>query len=247
MGVGHPQRLHHLFLQIRAKRLLGQRLDDEAQHVEAEAVVPGRAGMVQQGHGAQAVQEFSPCHADGRLRASFRQHLVHGCGAAAAIDQARCMAHQVLDRDRPSGRHAIDDRFPFRVQDSYLHVGEFREVLRHRVVDQQPALLMQLQAGDRRHRLGHRGDVEDRVRPHWRAGRLVEIAISLEMDELASPGDGKHSAGKLIARGTSALISLPISASRSEEMPTDSGTARGSGGSAASAGSGTSEHPSRTK
>ena len=77
-----------------------------------------------------------------------------------------------------------------------LHVGELREILRQRVVDQQLAALVKLQRRERDHRLGHRGDVEDRVLRHRDAGRLVAEAERLEVDELALAGDRDHGAGQ---------------------------------------------------
>ena len=64
----------------------------------------------------------------------------------------------------------------------------------------EPALLVELQGADRHHRLGHGGDVEDRVARHRGAGGLVAIAEGLEIDELAAPRDGEHRAGQLFAR-----------------------------------------------
>ena len=48
------------FAEIFAERHAGDLLDHQAQHVEAEAVVPHRARLVQQRHAAQAVEKFPP-------------------------------------------------------------------------------------------------------------------------------------------------------------------------------------------
>ena len=56
-------------------------------------------------------------------------------------------------------------------------------------------MLIQHQAADGRHRLGHRGDVEDGVRRHGDVGGLVAPAIGVERDQLAVAGDGDDRAG----------------------------------------------------
>jgi hypothetical protein len=102
--------------------------------------------------------------------------------------------HQVAQRDRLPRRHLAGDRLALLVELGDLHVGEFRKILRQRIVDQQFASLVQLQRCERDHRLGHRRDIEDRVLGHRDAGRLVAEAERLVVGEPALAGDRDHRA-----------------------------------------------------
>ena len=93
---------------------------------------------------------------------------MHQRSAAPAIDQAGGVAHQVLDRDLAVGRHGLGDRFAMRRAAATLMLANFGKYFAERIVDQDLALLVEHQGADRRHRLGHRGDVEDGVGGHRR-------------------------------------------------------------------------------
>ena len=51
-----------MLAQILAERLLGLLLDHKAEHVEAEAIVPHGAGLMQQRCGARAIEELLAVH-----------------------------------------------------------------------------------------------------------------------------------------------------------------------------------------
>jgi hypothetical protein len=120
---------------------------------------------------------------------------VHQRVAAAAINDTRGVAHQVLDRDLAIGRHAIGGRLAVRIARGDAHLREFRKILGKRIVDQDLALLVQHQGAHRRHRFGHRRDVEDGVGGHGDDGCLVAPAIGIERDQFAVPGNGDDRAG----------------------------------------------------
>jgi hypothetical protein len=170
-------------------------LDHLSEHVEPETVVPRFAGMIQERQGRELVHELRAAHRGARSRAAAWIELVHGRISACAIDQAGGVHHQVAQRDRLPRGHLAGDRLALLVELGDLHVGELREVLRQRVVDQQLAALMQLQRRERDHRLGHRRDVEDRVLGHRDARRLVAETERLVVGELALAGDRDHAAG----------------------------------------------------
>ena len=110
---------------------------------------------------------------------------LHGRFAGKLVCQSRRMAQQILDRDRPFGW----DQFEFPVLlDADLRVGEFRQVLRHGVGDEQPSVLDQHHERDRDDRLGHRIDAEDRVAGHYRAARPQHAEVAAIAD-LAAPRD----------------------------------------------------------
>jgi hypothetical protein len=95
------------------------------------------------------------------------------------------MAQQILDRDRPLGR----DQFELPVLlDADLRIGEFGDVFRDGVGDEQPSVLDQHHERDRDDRLGHRIDAEDCVAGHYRAARPQHAEVAAIAD-LAAPRD----------------------------------------------------------
>jgi hypothetical protein len=128
------------------------------------------------------------------VAASRRIQFMHQRIAAAAIDQARGVTHQVLDRDRAVGRNGFCGGFACGIARGDAHRRKFREIFGERLVDQHLATLIKHQRADSRHRLGHRGDVEDGVGGHGNAGGLVAPAIGIEHDQSAVAGDRDHCA-----------------------------------------------------
>ena len=58
--------------------------DQEPEHIKTEAIVPGRAGLIQQWLRAQMIEELGAGHGISGRAAAFRQQLVHGGCAAPA-------------------------------------------------------------------------------------------------------------------------------------------------------------------
>ena len=74
---------------------------------------------------------------------------------------------------------------------------ELRDVLRHGVVQPQPSLFEHHHDRDADHRLGHRGQAEDRVAPHRLSPFLVHGAGHVDVGNLAFPGDEHDGTGDL--------------------------------------------------
>src|SRR5207248_6934518 len=91
------------------ERLIGDGLDHEAEHVEAEAVIPDRPGLMHQRYSTQAVEELAARHRRRGGAARSRIQLVNRGGAAAAIDDPRCVPHEILDSNSIDGRCAVED------------------------------------------------------------------------------------------------------------------------------------------
>jgi hypothetical protein len=81
----------------------------------------------------------------------------------------------VAERDRPL-RRAKHRRARGIEPFEHLGRGQLGQQLAHRLVELQLALLDQLHAGGRGHRLGHRSDPEDGIRSHVRALGDVPLA-----------------------------------------------------------------------
>ena len=64
--------------------------------------------------------------------------------------------------------------------------------------ERQAPVLVEHQRTDRAHDLRHRGELEDRVERHLRAGFLVEVTVGLVVHELAVARDGDHGAGHAV-------------------------------------------------
>ena len=116
--------------------------------------------------------------------------LLDGRCAGEAVGQARGVAHEVLDGDRPLERRKVE---LVAVDDADLHVGEGGDVFRDRIGDEQPSLLDQHHRRDRDDRLGHRIDAEDRVVGHRRAaGRSAPTVpigdLAVARDQHGAPG-----------------------------------------------------------
>ena len=95
------------------------------------------------------------------------------------------------------------------------------------VAEKDLALLEQDHDGDARHRLGLRGDPEDGVGRHGHVRRRIELAESLEVGDLAAPGDERHRAAETALVDVRCCMTAPSLSSRAEERPTIFGRAFG--------------------
>ena len=106
--------------------------------------------------------------------------------------EARGVEQQVFDGDGTYGRAG---RTAGRVDD--LHDGELWQVLVHRVVEPELAVVVQHHHGYGGDRLGHRVDAEERPFGHRRAGGEILHAGRLQIADAAVPGHGRHGPGDL--------------------------------------------------
>ena len=196
-------------------------LDDPAEHVGRDGCIPKlrRAG-------AAAAARRAPRRARPRvfswlIGAAAWTSFWTWRGPGEAVSQARSVAHQVLDRDRPLGGTSR----ALAVLDPDLHLGEGGNVLGDRIGDQQPPFLDQRHRGDRDDRLGHGIDAEDRVGGHRRPAG-PERAERLREADLAVPRD-QHRDARRAARRDLALHRAVRRRSPALERPTSSGRAVG--------------------
>ena len=117
--------------------------------------------------------------------------------ATVAVWQSAGMAHQVDDHDRAHRRFRFQDALGQIVHQPNPLPADSREVFAQRIIEQQLAFLIQHQRGDRRHRLGHRRDVEDAVGGHRLTAPRVAVSIGIERDKLVLADDPHHGAGDL--------------------------------------------------
>ena len=102
------------------------------------------------------------------------------------------MGQQVAQRDRPAGRPQL--RLARRIEAFQdLWRCQLGQQLAHGLLEVEPALLDQLHAGGRGHRLGHRGDPEHAVRRDVRAAvHVLPAKRALVDDALVGGAERDH-------------------------------------------------------
>ena len=191
--VGHAERLPDALLQERPEAFARHLLDDEAEDVGREAVLPRRARLEDQGGLGKLGQELVTAILHGRRHRRARIELPRSPGAAVLVGEAGGMAQQVLHRHLARLRLGLDRR---RVGIArHLHAGESGQELRHGLAEQQAPLLVEHHDRCRGHRLRHRGDGEDGIGPHRLCLGCLAHADGLEVGEAATPGDADDGAG----------------------------------------------------
>ena len=116
----------------------------------------------------------------------------------AGVGEAGRMRKEIPDRDRPVGGHGGDVFARVilgKAQDP--HVLQLGQVLFHRVVQAELALLDEHHHRDTGDRLGHRGDGEDRILGHGRLAGHVAVAERGLVGYLAMPRNHDNPAGDL--------------------------------------------------
>ena len=97
---------------------------------------------------------------------------------------AEAEGEQVVQRDRPLGGDRVVERAVRGAQ--HAAVRQFGQPALDRVVQPDPPLLDQEHRSGGGDRLGHRGDAEDGVAPHGRAGAQVLLARDCDVDRVAA-------------------------------------------------------------
>jgi hypothetical protein len=182
---------------IRAFERLEQALavdprEQNAQHVGRKAIVPGCPRLGDQRRLAQHRHPFVGRHVgDDPAAPQGCDCLLQFPEAVEIVGYARTVREQVKHRDRPVERLRLGHR-PGRAF-QHLHVGQFGQPVRHRIVEADLAFFQQLQDAGADNRLGHRGDAEDRVAPHRLARLDIHHAVAAFVDEVpAQPDLGLH-------------------------------------------------------
>ena len=199
VGVDHAQRLQHLLLEIDLVGLAGDDLDEIAQHVGGDAVVPRLAGLGDQREGRELLDDLlqagvGVAEIDAVLGAVER---VDRIALHEAVGQARRVGQQVAEVDLALGRHRIDLAAAAAGIDA--RVGEAGDEFRDRVVELKAALLVEHHDRRRGERLGHGIDAEDGVGPHRLVALDVGLAAGLGEGQLALAHDDRHHAGQAAA------------------------------------------------
>ena len=204
------------------ERLARRHLDDPAQHVGGDRVVPLGAGLEQQRQAGPGVA------AGGQVRSRRRAPLeaggpVHGVdrvGVVEAVGQAGGVGQQVPDPHRLDGRDG--DRFEGRAAVVDPDVGERRDEAADRILQLEGALLVQHHGRDRCDRLGHRVDPPQRVGLDRQARLDVALAVAGQVHDLAGPADHHQPPGQpavVDVRARSAGRSAPAARRRTPPRP----------------------------
>ncbi len=159
--VAHPERTADPFVHEILEFLPGHFLDDGAQDVGVDPVAETLTRLVRQRKFGRPHHEFG--HRCGLENVRAVVDLVQRTGSKS-VDETGRVREQVFDCDRRAGGH--DNRSGSGPSLEHLHTLEGREVLRHRIVQLDPALFVQRHDGHTGDDLGHRVDAEDRVLLH---------------------------------------------------------------------------------
>ena len=141
-----------------AQRLARHHLDDAAEHVRGHAVVPARAGIVDQGQRRDGGGPFFQVAAGAfgeRVQLAV-VHRVDGAVAEESVGESGRVQEQIADEDGAAGRPG----FSVLVD---LDAGEAREDAPEFVVQRQKPVLDEDHRRDARDGLGHGVDAEDVV------------------------------------------------------------------------------------
>ena len=156
-----------MLAKVDLERLTADRFDRAAGPVEIDAVFPAVARVEHQ----RQPQRRELARARRRRAADF--DIADQVGVPGLVAEAGRMGQQMPQRDRPLGRpQARGAGIVEPLQ--YLGCRQFGKHISDRLIQLQPALLDELHRRDRGHRLGHRGEPEDRVGRHL--GTVGEIA-----------------------------------------------------------------------
>ena len=195
-GIGHVQRSEHVLGEEGVQRLARGDLDDPAQHLGADPVVPLGAGLEEQRQAGPRGAGRGEVHPARRveLEALGAVHLVHRAGVVEPVGQPGGVGEQVPDPDRLDRGHG--GRGQRRTSPVHPQVGELRDEPRDRVGQLQEPALVEHQRGDRGDRLGHRVDAPERVVGHRAVGLQVGPAVVGEQRHPAAPGHRDRPAGE---------------------------------------------------
>jgi hypothetical protein len=194
--VRHPQRLeqpasHHL-----AERRVVDSCQQQSEQVGRVAVMERRPRLADQWKGCEpgdpvVGRDVAVDVGAERVRvgASQRPTREVGVGEAGAVGQ------QILERDRPKGRIGRVER-PLRVA-QHPHAGELRRPAADRVVQREAPFVEERQRDDRRDRLGHRRDPEQRIALDRQSGVDVAPAGRGRLHDTPAPPDQRRRAREL--------------------------------------------------
>ena len=195
-GVFHAERLEDPLLEEDIQGLATDDLDQPADDVGGNRIVPGLPRRELQRHAGQGGDSFDQPLAVEVL--AELQLAVGGINVAElleAVGQAGGVAQEVDDQHRPVGRLRLEGLHVAAVVDP--EVLPFGNVPGHRIVESGQALLDQHHEGDRGDRLGHRVDAEEVVALQLALPFAVGEAQHGLIGQLAAPPDLDLGAGQL--------------------------------------------------
>ena len=183
--VAHAERTEDLLIQETVERLTRRDLDHAPRHVETGAVAPLRAGREEQRNAGDAVGELRQRPAC-VVQPRPREDGVHGT-RREAVGQARRVVQKLPHGHRRLG--GPQDRVVRRATGEDPHVGERRDVPRHRIVKVDTARVDEAEESRRDHRLRHGEDPEDGIAPQRLVGRHVRPPEGPFVPDAALPDD----------------------------------------------------------
>ena len=195
-GVRHAQGLEQRGAHEIRQALAAEHLDQVAQHIGSDGVVPALPRGELQRQPRQLVDHLLQGIAPPRqAHAQFPVGRVDVAGMHEVVGQPGGVHEQVAD-----GHGALAGRRgEQRVRTGGAHPQLFPggNIAVHGIVQGEQAALVQDHQGDGGHRLGHGVDAHDGVGGHGRAPLHIPQARHVQVAGLAAPGDQRNAAGDL--------------------------------------------------
>ena len=187
--IGAEARLRHaewpgdFLLEPFAERHLGHGLHRQPRPIDAHAVLPLRSRIEQ--------QRQIEARAFARRHLAARHRVAQQIGVHEGIAAARSVQQQVAQRHR-GARRAQDRRAILAEPVQHLRLGQFGQDRPDRRIEIELAALDQLQHRHAGQRLGHRGDLEQRVLAHRHAVHGIGHARHVHIARVLAVGDQRH-------------------------------------------------------
>ena len=161
--VAHAQRPEDAPLEDSAERDTVETRDEEAEQVGRQSVMKVRARLIDQRQHAESCDPLvrAECVVD-RWSEDFGAGAGDRAAVKLAVGEARAVRQEIAERDRPLRRIRLVQGTIRIAQDAKAF--EFRSEARDRLVQGEPAFVVQHQGGDGRQRLRHRRDSKNRPR-----------------------------------------------------------------------------------
>jgi hypothetical protein len=199
-GIAHAEWREQAFTQEIAERLIGQHLDELRGDVDAETVMPGRAGMEGQRHARKIVDERFQRARGVVHEPRFTILRADRVILEEIVGQAAGMGHHVPHLH--GTEHVLVLDTAVRHQD--LGAGEGRNEFRHRVDQLAAPFLVQQHERRADDGLGHRVDAEDGVVRHGDAGFAVLPADTRRVHQPSASHD--HGVKAAISTGVDVAL-----------------------------------------
>ena len=185
VGVLHAQRLEQMLDEVILQTHAGKDLHQVADHIGCHRVVPCGARREFQGQAREFVHQPLQRQAGAAIELQRAVGGIHIGAVHEAVGQARLMGEQVAHGHRSLGGRGHELGVDAGLVDPQVLPG--RDVLVHRIVEQEAALFVELHECNRRHRLGHRVHAKQGVAGYRLVALHIHEPLGMQPADLATP------------------------------------------------------------